>query len=64
MKIFPASKSMFLSRVEKEVINKGVSEADEPSKKLTTKFKHLQNAYKDPLTEVHLYFCFIIIYQL
>ena len=48
---------MFLSRAEKEVINKGTSEADEPSKKLTTKFKHLQSAYKDPKTEVQLYFC-------
>ena len=47
---------MFLSRAEKEVIDKGASEADEPSKKLTTKFKCLQNAYGDPPTEVHLYF--------
>ena len=44
---------MFLSRAEKEVIDKGTSEADEPSKKLTTKFKHLQT----PITEVQLYFC-------
>ena len=34
---------MFLSRAEKEVIDKGANEADEPSKKLTTKFKRLQN---------------------
>ena len=47
---------MFLSRAKKEVIDKGASEADEPSKKLTTKFKRLQNAYKDLLTQVHLYF--------
>ena len=53
---FPALKSMFLSRVEKDVIDKGASEADEPSKKLTIKFKRLRNAYEDPLTEVHLYF--------
>ena len=53
---FPALESMFLSRVEKDVIDKGASEADEPSKKLTIKFKRLRNAYEDPLTEVHLYF--------
>ena len=47
---------MFLSRAEKEVIDKGASEADETSKKLTTKFKCLQNAYGDPPTEVQLYF--------
>ena len=47
---------MFHSRAEKEVINKGASEADEPSKKLTTKFKCLQSACEDLLTEVHLYF--------
>ena len=47
---------MFLSRAEKEVIDKGAGPADEPSKKLTTKFKRLQNANENPLTEVHLYF--------
>ena len=56
LKKFPALKSMFPSRAEKEVIDKGASKADEPSKKLTNKFKLLQNAYEDPLTKVHLYF--------
>ena len=49
LKNFPALKSMFL-------INKRANEAYKPSKKLTTKFKRLQSASEDPLTEVYLYF--------
>ena len=55
VKKFPALKSMFLSRAEKETIDRG-KETDEPGKSLETKFKRLKKAYEDPLTEVHLAF--------
>ena len=48
---------MSLSKSEKVVIDKGASEAGEPSKKLTTKLNCLQNPHEDLLTEVNLYFC-------
>ena len=53
---FPALKSMFLSRVEKEVIDKGQHDEDGDGKKLSTKFARLKAAYEDPLTEIHLLF--------
>ena len=48
---------MFLSRVEKEFINRGNSDqTDASGKKYSTKFNRLKDAYEDPLTEVHLSF--------
>ena len=57
IKKFPALKSIFLSRVEKEFIDRGNSDqTDTFGKKHSTKFKRLKDAYEDPLTEVRLSF--------
>ena len=51
-------KSKFLSRIEKETIDKGNSrgETNEGEKRLSIKFKRLKTAYVDHLTEVQLLF--------
>ena len=57
-KKYPALKSKFLSRIEKETIDKGNSrgETNEGEKRLSIKFKRLKTAYEDHLTEVQLLF--------
>ena len=48
---------MFLSRVEKEVIDRGIfNQTDASGRKYPTKFKRLKDAYEDVLTEVRLSF--------
>ena len=51
-------KSKFISRIEKETIDKGNSrgETNEREKSLSIKFKRLKTAYEDHLTEVLLLF--------
>lgn len=56
VKKLPALKSMFLSRVEKETIDKGNSDEQEDGKSLSTKFKRLKSSYESPLIEAHLLF--------
>ena len=57
IKTFLTLKSMFLSRVEKEVIDRGIfDQTDASGRKHSTKFKRLKDAYEEALTEVRLSF--------
>lgn len=46
---------MFLSRLEKETIDKGTTSEGNDGKELKSNFNRLEKAYEDPLTDVHLH---------
>ena len=68
IKKFPALKSMFLSRVEKEVIDRVIfGQTDASGRKHSTKFKRPKDAiglFNNRGTPVFLCICFIDIHQL